>query len=1097
MPNLIPASDTIQFYSEVIGTSEYRRALDIFITETLPHRLSICVSEEDVRKEFERSLEHLLVDLGILKPGGPQIFHSEVLISIKRPGNNQTVQGRLDSQYRNILIEYKKPGRLTNRRAREEATRQLAEDYLLSSEYANRSCFGFLTDGKNLDCFTTDGGIVKKIDSLSGPISVRSIDFFIRSLTNHDLREITPVSISEDFALLDSSTPTYALFRSILALKRKSTSRRTRLLFSEWEKLFKLSESDSGKHEDIVARRAVLSEISEKTISRSSDEYDVLFAMQTTYSILLKLFAVRISHELDIEGIAMPFSAAIQRLETPEETRAFMSRVERGDFYRQMGVLNMVDGDFFSWYVGEEWNTSIPKSLRHIFARLSSYERLPISSLYRQQDLFRDLYENSIPKAIRHSFGEYYTPYWLAESVIETTIGQDKREFSILDPTCGSGTFVLAAISKVLTSLPSDATDRDRLDAVLSRVKGIDLNPLAVLGSRINYFMNISAFFDRNHDIELPIYLGDASYVPERVIEDGTLCVSYDFFTDVNEGEDFISMCLPESLIRDATFPFIVDELENLILAKDRKRAVALLERRSNPDDLNDMVRQHFVHLVNVLVDLEDRELNSIWLRIFGNYLKTAVIGPFDYVVGNPPWVDWKVLPEKYRDKLKGRLASSGLFSRDVNVGGVDLNICALIANRAAEHFLADTGTLSMLMPKSVMFNKSYEGFRNFSLTDGTRLYLQRVGDWSEAGHPFNPVTEPFCNFVFARDEVDYWKGIPVTVYKKQARGSLPPSYRTWEEISNTFKPIPKVASIIAAAENNALNITETTEDIDLLRAVIGENQYRFRKGVGATPAAAYRLQYHSDVDDRTARFTLYEKSGKRMALSDRTVVLEKAYVRPLIMAPDIKTNGCSWSNTYIAFPYSHGSRQPLSQERLREEAPLLLRFLQSNSSIIQAQSKYNERVQNTSEFYGLIRIGTYSYGSYFSCMRDNTKVIGTVIGKVLTHWGAEVIPILDGHISYISEVGSRYIDYDEALYVANILNLPLVKQYIESSSSLRGIGTSFDVKIPIYDAENQHQAKFVDLAKILVAIGLDSSPAAELHRKDIQIGMWEAYQSF
>ena len=65
------------------------------------------------------------------------------------------------------------------------------------------------------------------------------------------------------------------------------------------------------------------------------------------------------------------------------------------------------------------------------------------------KDLLKDMYHNLLPKEIRHNLGEYYTPDWLAEFLInEMNIDYSKNQ-SFLDPNCGSGTFIVLLIKKL------------------------------------------------------------------------------------------------------------------------------------------------------------------------------------------------------------------------------------------------------------------------------------------------------------------------------------------------------------------------------------------------------------------------------------------------------------------------------------------------------------------------------------------------------------------------------------------------------------------------------------------------------------------------
>ena len=55
-----------------------------------------------------------------------------------------------------------------------------------------------------------------------------------------------------------------------------------------------------------------------------------------------------------------------------------------------------------------------------------------------------------MPKSLRHALGEYYSPDWLAQRTYnELEINGDIQK-SILDPTCGSGTFIVIAIKKMI-----------------------------------------------------------------------------------------------------------------------------------------------------------------------------------------------------------------------------------------------------------------------------------------------------------------------------------------------------------------------------------------------------------------------------------------------------------------------------------------------------------------------------------------------------------------------------------------------------------------------------------------------------------------------
>jgi methylase of polypeptide subunit release factors len=42
--------------------------------------------------------------------------------------------------------------------------------------------------------------------------------------------------------------------------------------------------------------------------------------------------------------------------------------------------------------------------------------------------------------------------------------------------------------------------------------------------------------------------------------------------------------------------------------------------------------------------------MNGLWARLLKNNFAPLTVGQFDYIVGNPPWVNWEHLPDGYRD---------------------------------------------------------------------------------------------------------------------------------------------------------------------------------------------------------------------------------------------------------------------------------------------------------------------------------------------------------------------------------------------------------------------------------------------------------------
>ena len=124
------------------------------------------------------------------------------------------------------------------------------------------------------------------------------------------------------------------------------------------------------------------------------------------------------------------------------------------------------------------------------------------------RDALKHLYQEMFPRRARHALGEYYTPDWLAEHVLDELGYTDQR---MLDPACGSGTFLVAAINRVRRCNPH-LQPAQLLDKILDSVAGFDVNPLAVFTARANYRIAIRDLPPAGR--EIPVELRDSILDP-------------------------------------------------------------------------------------------------------------------------------------------------------------------------------------------------------------------------------------------------------------------------------------------------------------------------------------------------------------------------------------------------------------------------------------------------------------------------------------------------------------------------------------------------------------------------------------------------------
>jgi hypothetical protein len=166
-------------------------------------------------------------------------------------------------------------------------------------------------------------------------------------------------------------------------------------------------------------------------------------------------------------------------------------------------IASLAEDGFFQWIRPE-----IPRDpLRPVWeCMISQIEAYDLSRL--EQDVLKGVYQELVDPTDRHDLGEYYTPDWLCERVVSELL-PDTGYVKLLDPTCGSGSFLRAAIAHFLECDPSP--DAERLQRVLRHVVGIDVHPLAVVIAKATYLLALGPLVRAaKRPISVPVYLADA-----------------------------------------------------------------------------------------------------------------------------------------------------------------------------------------------------------------------------------------------------------------------------------------------------------------------------------------------------------------------------------------------------------------------------------------------------------------------------------------------------------------------------------------------------------------------------------------------------------
>ena len=103
---------------------------------------------------------------------------------------------------------------------------------------------------------------------------------------------------------------------------------------------------------------------------------------------------------------------------------------------------------------------------------------------------------------------------------------------------------------------------------------------------------------------------------------------------------------------------------------------------------------------------------DSIHAFIFKNIYKPAIIGEFDLIVGNPPWVVYSTISDPDRkQKIKNLIEKYNLQSK--GKFNTSMEMATLFYVGCVDKFLKTGGTIAFVMPRSILQSSQHKQFRS------------------------------------------------------------------------------------------------------------------------------------------------------------------------------------------------------------------------------------------------------------------------------------------------------------------------------------------------------------------------------------------------
>ena len=442
-----------------------------------------------------------------------------------------------------------------------------------------------------------------------------------------------------------------------------------------------------------------------------------------------------------------------------------------GEYFTSHGILNLIEEDFFTWILHEKIRDEALNIFTGIAKEIARYDITQID-----EDLFKEIYQEIVERGQKHRIGEYYTPEWLVEITLREAIQEwqkiDNSEQipRILDPACGSGTFLTNSIhmlKRILTK--KGITPSEALEFIINNIVGMDINPLAVVIARANYLIALGDLLRLGYRITIPVYISDAIKLPKvQQIYAYASGENIDVY-DIELKQYKVHIQIPVSIANDRVrlseaLAGLREAINNYRNRKQRDEAVKVFENNV-ARILNDAEIEALSLMLDTIFALIDKKLDEIWVFMLNNIYASTMLSnsKFDILASNPPWIAMRYVENKeYQDFLKEQVLKYDLLSSDETHLFTHMEMATLFFCRTADLYLKDKGIIAFVMPRSVLTG-AFQHIRFKSLSNPP-MKLLKIFDLEGVQPLFNV---PSCVLIARKGEL---MGYPVLARRLSGR---------------------------------------------------------------------------------------------------------------------------------------------------------------------------------------------------------------------------------------------------------------------------------------------------------------------------------------
>jgi hypothetical protein len=916
---------------------------------------------------------------------------------------------------------------------------------------------------------------------------------FLVLIGSNRKRPVTAGALAAEFGP-GSETTRKAITLLVEAVAGRVPLDRTDTLFNEWHRSLEVVYDNFGDSDGRLA--GVLREA--YGLQARPPLSELLFGVHTYFALVARLVAIEVLALSIHDRSAQPsLWVSLDGDDLIDRLRA----IDDGDIPSGLHVQNLFEGDLFSWYLDAlVGNTELLNAIRDVLEGIGqfAFPRLAFGA-NPARDVLRDLYHDLLPRELRRALGEFLTPAWLAQACLDRlrTSGAPTATGRILDPTCGTGTFLLPVLNARLAKLRSESggeVSGEDVQRVLDSVVGFDLNPVAVIAARVNYVIAIGDLA-AEADLTIPVWRADSILVPDAPtmqtsLDDGRLIGRpwQELRTSLEE-----PFPIPPSLANARCMPILrrllEEALEEVDSAQGEQDFVASLDRYFGLSAMNpvaetsdewDDLREVAIVLYERIKRLAEADRNGVWARVIENSFAPLFAGRFDVVVGNPPWLAWNKLPAAWRAAGEVHWKRYGLW-RPPAENGVRASIpqigdiATLVYATALARYSKEDGYVGLLVPKSLAIgDPGGRAFRQFRLEasaddredvgPGPRLSFRALyaDDWSLIS-PFSPDASNKPIFLVSKVGEPNVYPVATSQWERLTPGiRIGPDWHTTQgalrEVEGESQPVD--ASVVTSAWSFAPAGTVLIAG--------GSNEWQFGLGINTRGAnGIFFVDVLSKKPNAQGQVEIVNDpaNGRNEAVQARRGRVESELVYPLMRGREVGRWVANW-DSHIILPYRQEAMGSVIPESvMREKFRSAHRWLSSFRRILKARRivatlNWNMDGDDYCQVMGPLEF------------MDGRPLV--VIREIARHPAAAVVmPAYDPRLGRTATV---IVDHklvfcavaseDEAHYVAGMLNSEPIQQLLNSFASQVGLAPGTLSRLPIPPFDPTAHAEFVSTSR-------------------------------